>query len=223
MKKFLLLCALNFIASLSTYAQTEIMVVKTKDGKTTEFVTGNIEEVSFTTDATYFEYPYVNWDASSSDVKAEMKKRGYYMLTEQSNTLLYVGKYMEEYDAYTFVGSTLSAVSVFFKQSVVPFSVLDVLVQNKMDFLYIMDDTLSDGTITKVYFTKEFDMATITEVDVEGEPYVLLQIMSIASSSQKKVSKDKIIEAFYLNKDKICSMLKADTEKLNAIIAAKSK
>lgn len=222
MKKYLLLFALTFVSVLSMTAQSEIMVVKTTDGKTTEFVTGNIAEVAFITDVMYFEYPYTEWGTSVTDVKAEMDARNYYLLAERSDALMYAGKHREDYTVYYFDASKkLSTAGVVIKQSVASISTLDAFVQDKMGFYYLAEETDSEGYLVKMYFTSDLDIAMLKEADLDGDPIVLVQIVSSSSlGSQKRITKNKAIEEFNSNKNEIFSILKEETKKFSSVMTS---
>ena len=50
----------------------------------------------------YYEDPYIVWGTSLSNVKSVMASKGYSLFDEDTNSLLYYGKYMENASEYDF-------------------------------------------------------------------------------------------------------------------------
>ena len=91
-----------------------------------------------------FEEPYTKWDASPSTVKAALSTMGYTMTSENSDYILYDGKYQEWYTAYYFNNSKFYWASVTFYTSVVNVTTMRDHLSKVWKFTYTKESSSGD-------------------------------------------------------------------------------
>ena len=130
--------------------------------------------------------PYLQWGSSPSTVKNKMSSKGYTLLSEDSEMLVYLGKYHEDATAYTFEYSSLYGALILLDASKYT---LDNILEHLDDVEYDWNYIASDGSL--YHYFKHDDNSTYLVVSYEDDYWMLTYVS--ASDYKAAASRAKAI------------------------------